>query len=418
MIASQRSFIGTWSTDWGDLSFQETRGKVYGGYRYKLASGEYAQGTVEGREKEGTLTGKWKESGAGKAAAGEATLKLRDDGKTFSGSWHLTSGTATTTSGTWTGKRKQAVPAVDEASRPELLGPTSNVIPDKIETWSDDGVAELEEFVSAYLYALLDTATEYLDETSPLKAGTGLAEIFNILDRLKEEADKGRLSNEQAQQELIQAFKHLGLDTVRFVGIVAILRAAVQLGTRGLSALRNKLRAIQVATEAGKSFERNTVLKIAKAGGRNLNNWVRDKGLGRGGNKFLVDAWTKSGEFVSVASGTPRVLQGKFRALFGEGEVVSNYRKALNDLSVFTREITNSKKKLTELAFQMKAKLYVPKAQSRGLQNWIRQTVIEWGQPPNPKPWPDSPLYRHLMKHHGNDIEQVANAFADMVVGR
>ena len=94
------SFVGEWSSNWGDMEFWESGGKVYGEYTHD-------QGKVEGVMNGDVFIGTWSEypSYAEPYDAGDVELKLSKDGNSFEGNWRFGSDSSSEWSGGWTGTR-------------------------------------------------------------------------------------------------------------------------------------------------------------------------------------------------------------------------------------------------------------------------------------------------------------------------
>ena len=97
--ASDCSYGGSWSTDWGDMTLTQSGNVVTGTYTHD--SGKI-KATVSG----GVLTGKWSEypSYAEPGDAGDVELVISSDCNSFTGKWRY--GSTGDMTSTWTGTRK------------------------------------------------------------------------------------------------------------------------------------------------------------------------------------------------------------------------------------------------------------------------------------------------------------------------
>ncbi|SFM22166.1 hypothetical protein [Methanolobus profundi] len=94
------SFVGEWTSNWGDMEFWESGGKIYGEYTHD-------SGKLEGVMNGDVFIGTWSESPsyAGPSDAGDVELKLSSDGNSFEGNWRYGSDSSSW-SGGWTGTRQ------------------------------------------------------------------------------------------------------------------------------------------------------------------------------------------------------------------------------------------------------------------------------------------------------------------------
>lgn len=94
------SFIGEWTSNWGDMTFRQSGNKIVGEYTHD-------QGRLEGVVNGDVFIGTWSESPsyAGPNDAGDLELKLSKDGNSFEGNWRYGSDSSSW-SGGWTGTRK------------------------------------------------------------------------------------------------------------------------------------------------------------------------------------------------------------------------------------------------------------------------------------------------------------------------
>src|SRR2546423_2627156 len=127
---------------------------------------------------------------------------------------------------------KQAGPAVIMAgtgSGSDTSGagaePTANVTRTFDPNWPVPAETELQILIDENLRAAGRTGLEFLEETDVRKVGRGMAEALNILDELEARAQAGKLTNAEARAGIFDAFKHLGLDFLRAVNLVMMLKA-------------------------------------------------------------------------------------------------------------------------------------------------------------------------------------------------
>jgi hypothetical protein len=97
--STSHSFVGEWSSNWGDMEFWESDGKIYGEYTHDA-------GRLEGVVNGDVFIGTWSESPsyAEPNDAGDVEIKLSSDGNSFEGNWRYGSDSSTW-SGGWTGTR-------------------------------------------------------------------------------------------------------------------------------------------------------------------------------------------------------------------------------------------------------------------------------------------------------------------------
>ncbi|WP_319507462.1 hypothetical protein [uncultured Methanolobus sp.] len=93
------SFVGEWTSNWGDMTFEKSGNKIIGEYIHD-------NGKLEGVVNGDVFIGTWSESPsyAEPNDAGDVELKLSSDGNSFEGNWRYGSDTAGW-SGGWTGSR-------------------------------------------------------------------------------------------------------------------------------------------------------------------------------------------------------------------------------------------------------------------------------------------------------------------------
>ncbi|WP_321428909.1 hypothetical protein [uncultured Methanolobus sp.] len=98
--STSHSFVGEWSSNWGDMEFRESGGRIYGEYTHD-------SGKLEGVINGDVFIGTWSESPsyAEPNDAGDVELKLSSDGNSFEGNWRYGSDSAAW-SGGWTGTRE------------------------------------------------------------------------------------------------------------------------------------------------------------------------------------------------------------------------------------------------------------------------------------------------------------------------
>ncbi|WP_292461688.1 hypothetical protein [Methanolobus sp.] len=94
------SFVGEWSTNWGDMTITQSGTKIIGEYTYD-------QGKIEGVVNGDVFIGTWSESPSYSAPndAGDVELKLSSDGNSLEGNWRYGSDSSAWNGG-WTGIRK------------------------------------------------------------------------------------------------------------------------------------------------------------------------------------------------------------------------------------------------------------------------------------------------------------------------
>ncbi|MEZ5333914.1 MAG: hypothetical protein R2741_01030 [Methanolobus sp.] len=97
--STSHSFVGEWSSNWGDMTFWESNGKLYGEYTHD-------EGRLEGVVNGDVFIGTWSESPsyAEPNDAGDVEIKLSSDGNSFEGNWRYGSDSSSW-SGGWTGTR-------------------------------------------------------------------------------------------------------------------------------------------------------------------------------------------------------------------------------------------------------------------------------------------------------------------------
>ncbi|WP_340820754.1 hypothetical protein [Methanolobus sp. WCC4] len=93
------SFVGEWSSNWGDMTFWQSGDKIVGEYTHD-------SGRLEGVMNGDVFIGTWSESPSYSAPndAGDVELKLSSDGNSFEGNWRYGSDSSSW-SGGWTGSR-------------------------------------------------------------------------------------------------------------------------------------------------------------------------------------------------------------------------------------------------------------------------------------------------------------------------
>ncbi len=97
--STSHSFVGEWTSNWGDMTFTQSGDKIIGEYTHD-------EGRLEGVVNGDVFIGTWSESPsyAEPNDAGDAELKLSSDGNSFTGNWRYGSDSAGW-SGGWTGTR-------------------------------------------------------------------------------------------------------------------------------------------------------------------------------------------------------------------------------------------------------------------------------------------------------------------------
>jgi len=265
------------------------------------------------------------------------------------------------------------------------LDPTGNVTRTFLPKWPEQAESELQILIDENLRAAGSTAWQFMDETDVLKVGTGMAEVLNILDDLEAKAAAGKLTNAQAQAGILSAFKHLGLDFLRAANLVMMLKALANLGAGGIRALRNKLvsetKVAGNAVAAGVAAEAEITEAIVQRGGFDLNNMEKlaEKTGGklpiRGGKgKFPIVDVIDEGMFTSIATSEQKslsYLRGKWKVLFE----ANGSQHTQNQARTFLSKVVGQE--ITELSFQAKARLVVPRARLAEMQAFIRERVRE-----------------------------------------
>jgi hypothetical protein len=97
--STSSSFIGDWTSNWGDMTFEQSGNKIIGEYTHD-------NGKLEGVVNGDVFIGTWSESPsyAEPNDAGDVELKLSSDGNSFEGNWRYGSDNSAW-SGGWTGTR-------------------------------------------------------------------------------------------------------------------------------------------------------------------------------------------------------------------------------------------------------------------------------------------------------------------------
>ncbi|WP_094229188.1 hypothetical protein [Methanolobus psychrotolerans] len=97
--STSSSFIGEWTSNWGDMTFKQSGNKIIGEYTHD-------KGKLEGVVNGDVFIGTWSESPSYAAPndAGDVELKLSKDGNSFEGNWRYGSDNSAW-SGGWTGTR-------------------------------------------------------------------------------------------------------------------------------------------------------------------------------------------------------------------------------------------------------------------------------------------------------------------------
>jgi hypothetical protein len=97
--STSESFIGEWTTNWGDMTITQSGDKIIGEYTHD-------KGKIEGIVNGDVFIGTWSESPsyAPPNDAGDVELKLSSDGNSFEGNWRYGSDDSSW-SGGWTGTR-------------------------------------------------------------------------------------------------------------------------------------------------------------------------------------------------------------------------------------------------------------------------------------------------------------------------
>jgi len=288
---------------------------------------------------------------------------------------------------------KQAGPAVIMAgtgSGSDTSGagaePTANVTRTFDPKWTVPAETELQILIEENLRAAGRTGLEFLEETDVRKVGRGMAEALNILDELEARAQAGKLTNAEARAGIFDAFKHLGLDFLRAVNLVMMLKALANLGASGIRALRSKLvtetAAAGTAIEAGLAAEEKITEQILKKGGTNLNNIeALEKQVGsklniRGGaGKFPIVDVIDEGAYTSIATSRQKSISyfaGKYKILF-EGS--GNQQTQAQARALLAKIL---KKEVTELSFQANARLIVPQARLAEVHAFVASRVKDF----------------------------------------
>jgi hypothetical protein len=92
-LCISQSISGTYKTEWGDMTLQQTGSRITGTYTH-------GSGTIEGTLNGTVLTGTWKQTGN---KNGKFRFEFNDDFSAFKGKWNY--GDAEPTRDGWTGKR-------------------------------------------------------------------------------------------------------------------------------------------------------------------------------------------------------------------------------------------------------------------------------------------------------------------------
>ncbi|AKB25594.1 hypothetical protein MSMTP_2125 [Methanosarcina sp. MTP4] len=97
--STSHSFVGEWSSNWGDMTFTQSGNKIVGEYTHD-------KGRLEGVINGDVFIGTWSESPSYSVPndAGDVELKLSKDGNSFEGNWRYGSDSSSW-SGGWTGSR-------------------------------------------------------------------------------------------------------------------------------------------------------------------------------------------------------------------------------------------------------------------------------------------------------------------------
>ncbi|MDG6243139.1 MAG: hypothetical protein QCH31_01930 [Methanolobus sp.] len=97
--STSHSFVGEWSSNWGDMTFRQSGNKIVGEYTHD-------KGRIEGVMKGDVFIGTWSESPSYSEPndAGDVELKLSSDGNSFEGNWRYGSDSSAWRGG-WTGTR-------------------------------------------------------------------------------------------------------------------------------------------------------------------------------------------------------------------------------------------------------------------------------------------------------------------------
>ncbi|MDW7733224.1 MAG: hypothetical protein SCH66_12460 [Methanolobus sp.] len=126
------SFVGEWSSNWGDMSFTRSGDKIIGEYTHD-------QGKLEGVVNGDVFIGTWSESPsyAEPNDAGDVELKLSKDGNSFEGNWRYGSDDSSW-SGGWTGTRvAQSTTTTSSGTVPGWYLTTVEDYGDKVESTHD-----------------------------------------------------------------------------------------------------------------------------------------------------------------------------------------------------------------------------------------------------------------------------------------